>query len=486
MTTRYHPLQLIAKKEFHVAIPLLQGYEWAEIIEADPHTPRDVAQLRRLWEQITASRRRPSPFRVDVGRGILRRRIEECGEEQLGRFFTGLANPLLRDPDRADIEELIDADIPAFDHEQETDHFILRWTKSSSHKPDNITDASIITQTGDDLEAAYERYENAFGRAPYPPAGRPKLDVNFWDISGLGVAAPPDGPISLNSAAWVAEPGIRQPTSAHELFHKLQYAYGFRTVWTPVSPYKWFSEGSASWAEVFMWQRVSRAYKIHDLFQNPDLNLYDSEYSALPFWIFFDTRQRDTQNDIPLADYLERYELTGHEERSLGQIIDADWPEDAVYGQLDHFFALFSRERRLGAWRQTPSGESPYATILGPDGAPITPLLAITGVPLASGDLYTTAGTVSGLGSDYFRFELAPDTQGKTLSVNVEGTATGNYSYYQVWERKGAFQNATFPSFIAGSFSFNQTVDLAAADALVFIISGRGKGGEYKLKVALG
>jgi hypothetical protein len=485
MTTRYHRFQRIAKKEFHVAVPVLEGPEWAEVIEADPRTPRSVGQLRRLWQEITAYRRHRLPFRVEVVRGILRRRIEECGEEQVAHFFTGLSNPLLDESERADIEELIDVDIPCFDEQQETDHFTLRWTRSSSHKPDNIADASIVAQTGEYLETAYERFESVFGRAPYAPAGRPRIDVNFWDISGLGTAAPPDGPISLNSAAWTAEPSIRQPASAHGLFHKLQYAYGFRTVWTPEHPYKWFSEGSASWAEVFIWQRVSRAYKINDLFINPDLNLYDAEYSALPFWIFFDARQRDAQTDTPLVDYLERYELSGNEEQALGQIIDAQWPESAVHGQLDNFFALFSRERRLGAWRQTPSGENPYPTILGPDGAALAPVPAMTNVPLGSGDVYSTWGAVSGLGSDYFRFELAPDARDKQLSVSVNGSPTGDFSYYQIWEKKGAFQQAAFPALIAGSFTFNQVIDLAKADALVFIISGRGKGGEYGLRVTL-
>ncbi len=88
--------------------------------------------------------------------------------------------------------------------------------------------------------------------------GRDKIEVVFRDIDCYGVADPPDGPIQFNSHAWVNNSGIRKPTSAHELFHKMQYAYGYKTRWKPQKPYQWFTEGTAAWSEVFVWGRVSR------------------------------------------------------------------------------------------------------------------------------------------------------------------------------------------------------------------------------------
>ncbi len=482
---RYRPKRL-ADKKFNVGVRLLDGAAWSKAVKADPRLPRSLGQLKQLWREMTEHRRRRVPdFDVRVSRGRLVRRREECGEEVFARFFTALGSPLLRDRDRDEIDAIMDADLPAFDQMLETDHFILRWTNSWSHAEDNLADPAIVTETANYLEAAWAQYNTVFGRAPYPPAGATKIEANFWDISGYGVASPPDGPISLDAPNWQSQPGIRQPTSVHELFHKLQYAFGYRTVWTPVAPYKWFSEGSASWAEVYICQRVSSSYKITDLFTTPDLNLYDASYSALPFWLFFDTRQRDTPTDIPLVGYLQRYEMTGQEETALGEVIDADWPTNNVYGQLDTFFALFSRERRIGAWRQTPTGGQPYSSILGPDGVAIAPVLTMTNVPLGSGDTYTNAANVSGLGSDYYRFNFEPDADTKTLTISVTGAAGGNYSYYNVWELGGAFKQATFPFFASGSWSFTQTIELASANALVFIISGRGTGGAYTVNASL-
>lgn len=479
-------LPRLAAKRAPVAVPIVDAATWQRAIKADPLLPRSAAQIRGLWRQLTEHRRTGLRFSVPaVARGLLARRHEECAEAPFARLFTALGNPHLRARDRDDIDAMIDADLPAFDQVLETDHFVLRWTNSAAHAADNIADPAIVAETAEYLEAAWQRYVTVFGRAPYPPAGATKIDVNFWDIAGFGVASPPDGPISFNAAAWVAQPGIRRPTSAHELFHKLQYAYGYRTTWNPVAPYKWFSEGSASWAEVFMWQRVSGAYKLTDLFTNPDLNLFDASYSALPFWLFFDTRQRDTADDIPLVGYLERYEASGDEEAALAQAIDDDWPANAVYGQLDHFFALFARERRTGAWRQTPVGAQPYATILGPDGAALAPALTMTTVPLASGDSYSVGGSVSGLGSDYLRFTFAGDTGGRTLTITVTTPAATGYSYYHLWERAGAVRTMTFPFAATGSFTSTKTIDLASEDALVFVVSGRGTGGGYTLSATM-
>jgi hypothetical protein len=54
-----------------------------------------------------------------------------------------------------------------------------------------------------------------------------------------------------------------------------------------------------------------------------------------------------------------------------------------------------------------------------------------------------------------------------------------------VWEKTGAWKRATFPFAVSGSYSQAQTIDLADADSLVLIISGRGAGGAYTLNASI-
>jgi hypothetical protein len=315
------------------------------------------------------------------------------------------------------------------------------------------------------------------------------MEILFEDIGGYGVASPPDGPIKFDSPTWIGNEGVRRPTSAHELFHKLQYAFGYRTKHTPSGAYKWFSEGTASWAEVFVWQRVSRAYKLRDLFSNPDLHLYDASYRALPYWIFFQARQTDSASDNPLVDLMQKYEdldaTTAYPEReAYAEVIEEDWPAGNVYGNKEAFFALFSRDRRLQHWNLGPAGVL-YPTILDPDGDPIEPMLTVTEAGLGSGDSYVNHGSVSGFGSDYYRLTLEPSANGETLTINVDGAAGGDFSYYLIWEKNGRWKRASFPYHISGDYGATETVDRSFADSLMLVISGRGGGGGYTLDASV-
>ena len=475
-------LERLKRKNAHFSVSILAPADWRRLIAADPTVPRSYSQLKRLSRELFhSSRRRDAKARFAIpaaGRGIVRRRIEECGETRYARLFAGLANPFLQQAQRDDIEADMDADTPTFEHSTETAHFILRWTDSSSHAPDNIADASIVTDTGGYLEDAWSSYQTTFARTPYVAAGATKIEVIFHDISGYGVASPPDGPIQFDAESWVTIPGIRRPTSAHELFHKLQYAYGYRTTWTPSGAFQWFSEGSASWSEVFRWGRVSADYKVVDLFANPDINLWDATYRALPFWIFFEARQKSAAAEQPMRNFLERYEDHGNEEQALAEAIGDEWPAGNVYGTLPGFFALFARERWIGAWRTGPTGGL-YPAIAGPAGTIAVPPAAVTAAALDDGDTFAASGGVSAFGTDYFRLELGATTDAQTLNVAVDGAAGGNFSYYLIWQKAGVWKRASFPPAVTSDLSHSETIDLAEADELVVAVSGRGAGGAY-------
>lgn len=487
MAEKFYTFPRLAEKGFTISVPELDVAAWEERLKADPTIPRSLTQLRQLARKIFRTKGHPEILALlpdGISRGILIRRFEECGEVLRSRFFTALANPFLTSEQREVIERDLDEDLPTFENSTETDHFILRWTNSSANPSDNVADSTIVTETGPFLESAWTQYNSVFGRAPYLTPATSKIEVVFYDISGFG-ATTPGGPIELDAPNWVAQPGIRRPTSAHELFHRMQYAYGYRTTWTPSGSYQWFSEGTASWGEVFVWQRVSAASKVTNLFTNPDLNLYSASYGALPFWIFFQTRQQDFPGDNPMISFLQKYEATGNQNNAVAEVIDEDWPANNVYGQLDTFFALFSRERRLGWWRITPSGPTPYPTIQDPTGANIEPVLMMTNAALGSGDTYTNTGSVSQLGSDYYAFDLQADASGQIFAIDVTVPSGGDYSYYMIWEENGAWKRANFPFAVTGGFSLSETVDLAFANTVILIVSGRGSGGSYTLNASV-
>ncbi|MHC1743387.1 MAG: hypothetical protein AB9873_10190 [Syntrophobacteraceae bacterium] len=253
-------------------------------------------------------------------------------------------------------------DDPFFENQLETEHFILKWTAKSRHPRDNIRDPEIVRETAGYLETAWDKLTGLFGRKPYLPPGSSKIGVVFKDLEYFAYADPPEGPIELNAFVWQKMPSIRQATSAHELFHKLQYAYGYKTRWSPGEPMLWFSEGTAAWAEVFVWGRVSRDCKMEDMFRDTSLDLYEAEDMALPFWIFLVSGNRNSPKDEIMVDLFRKYEETGDANEALFSVIQEG------YGSVDRFLQRFALERKSNFWQERALEGCPYPSVLGPDG----------------------------------------------------------------------------------------------------------------------
>ena len=190
--------------------------------------------------------------------------------------------------------------------------------------------------------------------------GQDKIRVVFRDFDCYGLADPPNGPIQFNAYSWVNNRGIRQPTSAHELFHKMQYAYGYKTRWKPREPYLWFTEGTAAWSEVFVWGRVSRTCKVDTIFRDTKLGLYEAEDNAMPFWIYFVQGNHQNPNHQLMVKLFEKCEQFRDVKRALNEVLAE------AYGSVEDFFKTFAKDRKYGFW--SDACEVPYRCILGPDG----------------------------------------------------------------------------------------------------------------------
>ena len=144
--------------------------------------------------------------------------------------------------------------------------------------------------------------------------------------------------------------GSGKPTSAHELFHKMQYAYGYKTRWKPKEPYLWFTEGTAAWSEVFVWGRVSRTCKVDTLFKNTKLGLYQADDMAMPFWIYCVRGNHPNPNNEFIVKLFEKCEQLRDVRLALNEAIKE------TYGSVDDFFKSFARDRNNGFWADTCYG----------------------------------------------------------------------------------------------------------------------------------
>jgi hypothetical protein len=126
----------------------------------------------------------------------------------------------------------------------------------------------------------------------------------------------------------------------------------------------WFIEGTAAWAEVFVWGRVTRNCKLEVMFHDINIDLCDAEDMALPFWIYFVSGNSGAPKDQLMVKFFEKYE----EEKGNVNAALFDVILDA-YGSVGSFFRRFAQERKSDFWPGPAPRSCNYACILGPDGS---------------------------------------------------------------------------------------------------------------------
>lgn len=141
MDDRLYRAKRLANKNFIPGVCLFDVPTWRRAPRSDPRLPLNVGQLKTKITKHRSPRAPPPGTRVT--RDPLGRRGEECDRKTFFRFFTTLGNPLPRNRDR--------------------DETAAR-TNNSTTPTDNIADVSIVSETGDFPEAAWERYNNVFDK----------------------------------------------------------------------------------------------------------------------------------------------------------------------------------------------------------------------------------------------------------------------------------------------------------------------------------
>jgi len=105
---------------------------------------------------------------------------------------------------------------------------------------------------------------------------------------------------------------------------------------------------------------VSRDCKVCTLFKDSNMDLYEADYTAMPFWIYFVQGNQEHPNNHLMVEFLEKCEQLHNERLALNEVIQE------AYGSVDGFFKTFAKERKKGFWNSACA--SPYKCILGPEG----------------------------------------------------------------------------------------------------------------------
>lgn len=226
---------------------------------------------------------------------------EECAEQEFGELFAALQNPAISDDDRNAVDGDADAVMPAFNRNQIFGHFKFYWTDNNANAQQNVTLADV-QNTANVMNAAWDIYVANFKKPKhYVSAGKELVDVKVYDLGAslYGVTNSAWNHIELNSWAVVKNACRRKTTPVHELFHRVEYSYGYVT---GTAGMKWAVEATASWSQKYLAQSVGDYVgRMNTGLGSPTTSLTARSYDACHWWVYVGERIGNEKNFIKTA-----------------------------------------------------------------------------------------------------------------------------------------------------------------------------------------
>lgn len=409
-----------------------------EILRSNEDAPQNSKAAVRLARSLYTPIQRRTEFTEGID--LPSRRIhfeasdapsaETCGEYSRGLVDLALETQILTDDDKNSIRETISDAQPVLEKEKTIGHFRFFWTEQSSDPDDNVTE-SDIDATADELNDLFVKFTAEF-RQPKAKSvnGSPLIDVNTYSDPGLfGSTSSFRNEIFLNSRHVVRDECRRRTTSAHELFHRVEYAYGYVT---GTANQSWWVEALGSWSQNYAYpDQFDYIRRVAAGLDDPRKRLLSRSYDACHFWKLFSewlaaSETSPFQQEFEaVRAFMEEHDNNGKRAKeaceTVLQHLNSNRPFDTFYSQ----FALCNVGKDFvdfpGAYRDNKKSVEncqrnygPYTSILPSRDETIQDDADSWSSPTLAINQY---------GSDYYRIRFAPAVT--KVSVVFDGNVDG-------------------------------------------------------------
>jgi hypothetical protein len=322
------------------------------------------------------------------------------------------------------------------------------------------------------------------------------IDVKVYDLPSSGALGQTSSGwnfIELDSRQVVANAARRQTTPVHELFHRVQYAYGYNST---MNGLQWAVEGTAAWSQKYRASSVGDWMdRMNECLLSPDSALTDRSYDACHFWVYLGERAgneartiRDVWETWTHIDPNQSGQNVGVPEtmrqaldtviqRRLGSSLDrlaARWAFANYAKDFPNVSDLYDYEE--DKWMRVWG-----ARVYGPL-ASVSPITANLSVGVLSGTTVYMEGVVQRYGADYYVFNVPP--RASRVSITARATASPNGLAYGFVESKtGQITNFTVPLTVGqGEYSYVRDLTPGQVDQIAVIIIGSPNSGTYQLR----
>lgn len=401
----------------------------------------------------------------------------ECGELEMGRLMAALQNPDLNEDLVEGVDETVGAGMPNLPKTYLEGHFLIRYTDIDINDEHNTT-LDKVKELADILNRIWNDYEANFKvpKSYLTTSGKRLIDVKVYAIPGRSIGRTNSAwnHIEIHSRKTMDNELKLRTVPAHEMFHRVQYAFGLRS---GTAGMDWASEGTASWVQKHREpiigdyiERVNSGLKV------PDKALFSREYDSAPFWLYLGQRAGDEKRFIYWV--WQRYFTNGKD--MVKAVRDTVKSQIGVGATLESVvsewsFANFVKDMSNAAeWSDYAEDELVTAGGFGP----LVSVPRTTRTLIRNGATVTQNGMAAAFGADYYVYNLS----GKPRRVELAITTTGTFGY-AVLLYKGT-QFVDYERTQAGGFgskTFTKTIDPNKVDRVCLMVIGNPRGGTYSV-----
>jgi hypothetical protein len=476
----------------------MNGNNLDEILKANPNAPTNDQYAKDLASRlfVPVAQRVEADLELEFFEGAFTMAareaddIEWCGESTVGLVEAVLASNLISTTAKDEIETMMADSMPSLEKEKTVGHFHFRWTETSPDSRDN-TNETNIDATAVFLNECWDLYTTNF-RQPKAAliGGQRIIDIEVYYNPGLhGSTSSQSNRIYLNSHTVVNDACRRRTTSAHELFHRVEYAYGYVT---GTAGQRWWVEAMASWSQDFTYDDVNDyVSRVNGGLGTTDSGLLNRSYDACHYWKYLGEQLRKRAATIPsderaLREVLNRYSTNGLDAKAASGTVT----QDRLGRSFDRFFQDWSKANYIKDL-ENPTIKYEYdedeevTNSCGRTYGPYAHVLPIADVNVSSDTFTWNSGlrSVNSYGTDYLILRLDPSVS--QFSLRFEGNPSGGSGQFSAHlimikdNRWSKIYNSPSTTEKTWSLSFSA----GTYDTCVLVINGLGTGGDYEVSL---
>ncbi len=326
---------------------------------------------------------------------------------------------------------------PALERDKTVGHFHFFWTEVSGNPNDNTNEANIDA-TAAVLNDCWNRYVADF-RQPQADLVESQriIDVQVYNDPGLhGSTSSHTNRIFLNSRTVVNDDCRRQTTSAHELFHRVEYSYGYVTG-TPGQ--KWWVEALGSWSQEYYAPDIDDYIsRVNAGLADPARGLLGRSYDACHYWKYLGEQlsRRSTavgSEDQAIREVLDEYSSNGLDAKTASGTVT----QNRISRPFDRFFQDWSKANYIKDLvnpfiRYEYTEDETVTTTGGRTYGPYRHVAPATDETITGNTFTWTSGpqTANAYGTRYHHFDIDPSVT--EFEVRFEGNVGGGSGIYSL------------------------------------------------------